>query len=92
MDSNYYEDSYNLDNVMIKYILPRLKAYLRIADRKVNLDWDGNSYEFNGERIVLGEAIRIVIAEFEHILEDDYREESKEVLILFGKIFSSLWW
>ena len=91
-ESLYYNDSIDLDNTLLIYMLPRLKTYLDIADKNVDLEWEGNLFYFKEEFITLKKSLEIIIEEFEYVLSDTYRNSSRDVFVLFGEIFPHLWW
>jgi hypothetical protein len=80
-------------SIIKKMALPMLKQYKKDVSKIIEMDSEYWSIEYEGRTIHFGEALDIVITEFERILEDDFEvEKSYKVLELFTKMIPSLWY
>jgi thiamine kinase-like enzyme len=76
-------ETWNLDNTIVDFILPRLKRFVKVTN--------GYPNEFKNMR-EWKKTLNKIIKGLEKY-EDDFRgEESKEAIGLLFKHFSSLWW
>ena len=92
------EETWNLNNELIKWINERLTRYLEVADNVIDLDY--YKYEYGGKIYTQKEIIRFIIDETNNYLvlyelNCYIKNREKHIIIIFDLlklIFEELWW